>query len=76
MHRGRRFGVRSRGSTPTSPTTVCPLGLLVLDTQILGISDLELAEPALSSFPRVDCALMLDPAASCFVELGPPLGTH
>ena len=49
VHRGRGFGLRSRGGTPTSPTTGYPLGLRFLDTQMLGICGPELAELALGS---------------------------
>ena len=54
MHRGRGFGLRSHGGTPTSPATVYPLGPLVLDTQMLGIGSPELIEPAFDFLPRVD----------------------
>ena len=76
MHHGHGFGLHSRGSTPTSPTTGYPLGLWVLDTRTLGIYDPELVELALSFLPRVDYVLMPDPTASYFIELGPPLGAH
>ena len=76
MHRGHGFGLCSCGGTPTSLATGYPLGLRVLDTWTLGICGPELAEPALGFLPRVDCVLTLDPAASYFVELGPPLGAH
>ena len=43
---------------------------------MLGIYGPELAELALGSLPRVDYVLMPNPAAPCFMELGPPLGAH
>ena len=49
VHRGREFGLRSCGGTPTSPTTGYPLGPRFLDTQMLRIYGPELAEPALGS---------------------------
>ena len=49
MHRGRGFGLRSHGGTPTSPATSYHLGLQFLDTRSLGIYGPELAEPALGS---------------------------
>ena len=36
----------------------------------------EVAELALDFWLRVDCMLTPDPAASYFMELGPPLGAH
>ena len=76
MHYGRGFELSSHDSTLTSPATVYPLGSLILDTRTLGTSSLKLAKLALNFLPRVDCMLMLDPAASYFMELGPPLGAH
>ena len=49
VHRGRGFGLRSHGGTPTSPATGYPLGSRFLDTVTLEICGLELAELALSS---------------------------
>ena len=76
MHHGRRFGLRLCGGTPTSPATGYSLGSRVLDTQTLRICGPELAESALDFLLRVDYVLTPDPAASCFVELGPPLDAH
>ena len=76
MHYGHGFGLRSCSGTSTSLAIIYLLGPLVLDTQMLGIGSPKLAEPALSFLPRVDCVLTSNPVASCFVELGPPLGAH
>ena len=76
MHRTRGFRLRLCGGSPTSPTISYPLGLPILDTQTLGICGPELVELALDFLLRFDCVLTPDPAASCFMELGPPLGAH
>ena len=49
MHRGRGFGLHSRGGTPTSLATGYPLGPWFLDIRTLGICGPELAELALGS---------------------------
>ena len=75
VHRGCGFGLCLCGNTLTSPATSYPLGPRFLDTQTLEICGPELAEQALGSCLS-DCVLTPDPATSCFVKLGPPLGAH